>query len=139
MAPILFQQGPSAHDYLFLYNGVTLGHYAVQAIRHAQFKAHYYTKRGCVDAPAEPHNPPLLFNVETDPSEQYVHIIRSVLSKIFRFPIDASQHPKLVEQFDAALAAHKRSVIPGVDQLSRGQNKTLAICCNHSTQCVCGQ
>ena len=73
MAPVIFQQGKSAHDYIFLYNSVKRGQYVVQAIRHNQYKVHYWTKKSCVSDPAVRHNPPLLFDVEADPSEEYVN------------------------------------------------------------------
>jgi len=125
MAPILFQQGQSAHEYIFLYNSVVGGRYVVQAIRHGRYKAHYWTKTSCVPDPAVPHNPPLLFDIEADPSEE--------------FPLSPTQHARIIEDFGIALNEHNSNMVPGQDQLSRGHNKKLSICCNDKTQCVCGQ
>ena len=53
------------------------------------------------DWPIEEHDPPLLFNVEHDPSEKY-----NV----------AEKHPKVVEQLLKLMQEHQKNVVPGEPQ-----------------------
>ena len=84
--------------YLF-YRGVRL-----YAARMGSWKAHFITEweYESDDQYAE-HDPPLLFNLDEDPSEQY-NI--------------ADQHPEVIELIKAAVAEHQANLIAGPDQLA---------------------
>jgi arylsulfatase len=41
------------------------------AVRKGPWKAHFTTHRSYTQDPPQPHNPPLLYNIEVDPGEQY--------------------------------------------------------------------
>lgn len=56
----------SPRDEVFFYRAAELW-----AVRMGPWKAHYRTKSGYLDDPLLEHNPPLLFNLEIDPSEKY--------------------------------------------------------------------
>jgi arylsulfatase A-like enzyme len=67
LTPVLYEDAPSPRETMFYYRGTSL-----MAVRHGPWKAHYVTQ-GAYGAEAqqrEEHNPPLLFNLEHDPSER---------------------------------------------------------------------
>eukprot|EP01112_Ceratiomyxa_fruticulosa_P015921 TRINITY_DN4763_c0_g3_i1.p1 TRINITY_DN4763_c0_g3~~TRINITY_DN4763_c0_g3_i1.p1 ORF type:complete len:572 (+),score=130.43 TRINITY_DN4763_c0_g3_i1:213-1718(+) len=68
MTDILFNQGPSKHEFLYHWRGDTL-----YAVSWGFYKAHFWTQGGKMyTIPGiEKHDPPLLFNVMHDPSEQF--------------------------------------------------------------------
>jgi len=67
ISPALLGTGPSPRNVMFFYRGAKL-----YAVRKGQYKAHYITKpaygQNIKDAR---HDPPLLFHLGRDPSEQY--------------------------------------------------------------------
>ncbi|MBI3837990.1 MAG: sulfatase [Planctomycetia bacterium] len=67
LTPLLKDQGPSPRKSFFYYRGTHL-----MAARMGPWKAHFMTQPG-YGGPIEPtnHDPPLLFNLDEDPSEQY--------------------------------------------------------------------
>jgi arylsulfatase len=68
-----------------------------------RFKAHFFTQSGYAgDAPV-PHDPPLVFDLQADPSE--------------RFDV-AARHPEAIERIRERVKAHRATVEPVTDQLS---------------------
>jgi len=66
------------------------------AVRYGPFKAHFVTRSGFgTDAP-ENHNPPLLFNVEVDPSE--------------REPLNTEQYPEIMKAILKAYSEHEKTM-----------------------------
>ena len=86
--------------------------FSVNAIRHGAYKAHYITTRSCGIAPPVFHDPPLLFNIQVDPSEQY--------------PLDPDQHQQLIQTFNAALDKHNKEVHPAPPVDPHNRNKKYA-------------
>ncbi|XP_002739253.1 arylsulfatase A-like [Saccoglossus kowalevskii] len=83
MGPILFTQDKGLRDTFFYYYPQSRQDKGVYAVRYHQYKAHYYT-RGASESGVENkdkdcrpsaeltwHNPPLLFDLNQDPSELY--------------------------------------------------------------------
>lgn len=64
--PVLLGTGPSPRKSLLYYRGRRL-----MAARLGPWKAHFMTQAGYRQAQPEKHDPPLLFNLENDPSEKY--------------------------------------------------------------------
>jgi len=80
MSPILFDKGASAHEFLFFYAGNHChgpregGPRGPAAVRNGKYKAHFCTSpglSGCDGCTTKYYDPPLLFNLEEDPSEAY--------------------------------------------------------------------
>ena len=65
LTPMLLGEGPSARELLFYYRG-----YDLMAVRKGPWKMHLITQSGYANDRTE-HDPPLLFQIEHDPSEQY--------------------------------------------------------------------
>lgn len=87
----LFDNQPSLRKQMFYYHGEQLF-----AVRSGQFKAHFQTKTSYVgQKKAELHDPPLLFNLDVDPSEE-VNV--------------AQNHPEVVQQLTELKAAHESGV-----------------------------
>jgi arylsulfatase A-like enzyme len=63
---LLLGKGPSPRQSMLYYRGRKL-----MAIRSGPWKAHFMTQAGYGQAAPTPHDPPLLFHLDSDPSEQY--------------------------------------------------------------------
>ena len=104
ISPLLFGTGEGPRDEMFYYRGNT-----VFAVRKGAFKAHFHTNSEFNHAWGHPvteppteiinerqdHDPPLLFNLNTDPGE--------------RFNI-ADEHPETITEIRKLLEEHKTSV-----------------------------
>jgi arylsulfatase A-like enzyme len=66
LRPLLFGTGESPRKSLLYYRGRQL-----MAARLGPWKAHFMTQAGYGQLKPEKHDPPLLFNLDNDPSEQY--------------------------------------------------------------------
>jgi arylsulfatase A-like enzyme len=98
LVPVLRGTGPSPREGVDYYLDTEL-----MAVRRGPWKLHIRT----IDPAAGqskpiPRDPPLLFNLEADPSER----------------IDlAEHHPQVVQRLRQAIADHRRSLEPGEPQL----------------------
>lgn len=97
LAPVLFGAGPGLRQTMFYYRGSEL-----MAVRKGAFKAHLITWTNG-QKEKELHDPPLLFNLQEDPSEQ--------------FDI-AARHPDVVADLLKEAEAHRASITPVPDQLA---------------------
>ncbi len=90
--PLLTKKDSVAKDTVFYYKGREL-----YAIRKGAWKAHYktVTRPYGPDRLFEDHDPPLLFNVEVDPSEKYNR---------------AGEHPEIIEKIDAIKKDHEANL-----------------------------
>ncbi len=96
LAPLLFAGSPLPERPFFYYRGDRLF-----ACRLGEWKAHFSTQNGFGQPKAEAHEPPLLFHLGRDPSEQ-----RNV----------AADHPDVLEKIRAAVVAHRAGLVPGQPQ-----------------------
>ena len=99
LSPVLFGKGPSPRETMYYYQGARLF-----AVRKGPFKIHFTTYTSYVKQKPVPHDPPLLYHLEHDPSE--------------RFDI-AAKHPGVVAELTALAEAHRQSVVPVEDQLAK--------------------
>lgn len=97
LSPVLFEGQESPRNEVFYYRGRELF-----AVRVGAYKAHFITQGGYEPPAKTEHNPPLLFNVDEDPSEQ--------------FEVSES-HPEVIEQIMNVVKAHNAKLIKGEDQL----------------------
>jgi arylsulfatase A len=98
LSPLLFENKNTERNHLFYYRGTNL-----YAIRLGDFKAHYVTQGEYGQfGEKEIHNPPLLYNLNQDPSEQYNITL---------------QHPDVLQAMKNLVMAHQEKMIPGEDQL----------------------
>lgn len=95
MRPILFG-GKSQRDTIFFYANAEL-----RAVRHNNYKAHYITQDGYSKEPPVTHNPPLLMQVDQDPSEKFDQ---------------AQDHPQELKAIERIVNMHKAMVIAGPPQ-----------------------
>jgi len=96
ISTVLLGTGPSPRKAMFFYRGTRL-----YAVRKGPWKAHFTTQAGYRDKP-HPHDPPLLFHLDLDPSEQYDV---------------AKQNAKVVADIQAEAARHKATLEPVPSQL----------------------
>lgn len=99
LSPALLGTGPSPRETMFFYQGAQL-----YAVRKGPYKAHFTTYTSYVKQQPVPHDPPLLYHLDHDPSE--------------RFNISA-KHPGIVKEVKALAEAHRESVEPVEDQLAK--------------------
>jgi arylsulfatase A-like enzyme len=97
MTPILYGTGPSNRDSFFFYRGTRLF-----AARKGEYKAHYITRSSYGREPEEVHDPPLLYHLGHDPSEQY-----NV----------AEEHPDVLAEIAKVVEEHRTNLVPGEPQL----------------------
>jgi arylsulfatase A-like enzyme len=100
MAPILFQNSKSARNVIWYYRGAELF-----AVRKGPYKVHFKTAPGYkgrhITEQMEKHDPPLLFNLEEDPSE--------------KFDI-AAEHPDVIADIQREVEKHRANLVPGKPQ-----------------------
>ena len=96
ISTVLLGTGPSPRKAMFFYRGTRL-----YAVRKGPWKAHFTTQAGYRDKP-HPHDPPLLFHLDRDPSEQYDV---------------AKQNAKVVADIQAEVERHKATLEPVPSQL----------------------
>ncbi len=98
LSPVLMGEGKSPREEMFYYRGSDLF-----ALRSGPFKLHLITQNAYVgDVKRIVHDPPLLFNVEQDPSE--------------RFDI-AAKYPEVVARLQKRAAEHMKNMVKGPDML----------------------
>jgi arylsulfatase A len=78
------------------------------ALRKGAYKAHFQTNGSYSQKPAEAHNPPLLYNLEHDPSE--------------KFEI-GKKHPQVIEELTAAYKKHLEGVVPVEAELDKRETR----------------
>lgn len=97
--PVILGTGKNPRDVVFYYRDVD-----VFAVRKGAFKAHFQTQSEYGDQTITAHNPPLLYNLLTDPSEK--HDV-------------AAQHPEIIAEIREVLKEHQASVVPVENQLEK--------------------
>jgi len=103
LSPVLFGTENSARDDIIYYRGQT-----IYAARKGAYKLHFITQTAYVkDTKKTVQKPPLLFNVETDPSENYN------IAKV---------HPEIITEINKMVELHKAGVKPVKDQLAERIN-----------------
>eukprot|EP00054_Salpingoeca_dolichothecata_P012819 m.71181 g.71181 ORF g.71181 m.71181 type:complete len:554 (+) comp20142_c0_seq1:29-1690(+) len=135
MSPVIFDKGPSNHEVLFFYGGAG----NPGAARMGPWKAHWATAPGLggchlPDCKHKTYDPPLLFNVDQDPSESFPltengqkptnPIIKDVLAKF----------AAALEQEQKTMFHHKLIAPP--DGPGEGPGK-YGVCCDRSRGCDC--
>jgi arylsulfatase A-like enzyme len=99
ISPVLLGKGESPRDVVFYYRDTE-----IYAVRKGDYKAHFVTKSEYGDDPAVIHNPPLLYNLNIDPSEKY----------------DVSgEHPEMIDEIKQILKQHLSTVVPVENQLEK--------------------
>lgn len=97
ISPVLLEGGRSPRQVVFYYRGPDLF-----AVRKGPFKAHFITRAAYGPDDTKKHDPPLLYNVERDPSEQ--------------FDV-AKQHPEVIADIAREVERHRAGLVPGKPQL----------------------
>lgn len=97
LGPLLLGQGSGSRNAFFYYRGTRL-----MAARVGPWKAHFMTQDGYGQPSPEIHDPPLLFNLEVDPSEQYDV---------------AGKHTEVIAEIRQAVAQHLAELKPAPSQL----------------------
>lgn len=102
LTPLLFHKQKGVREELFYYRGTEL-----YAVRLGDFKAHFITQGEYGQfGPKVIQNPPLLYNLNHDPSEQYDI---------------AEKYPEVIEKIKKVVEVHQDQMLAGEDQLkSRG-------------------
>ncbi|WP_255462768.1 sulfatase [Galbibacter sp. BG1] len=100
----LFKKESSPREIVYYYRGTDL-----YAVRKGDYKVHFVTEGAYGQfGGKEVHNPPLLFNLNEDPSEKY-NI--------------AAEQPTIIEKIQEEIEEHKATMVPGKDQLKDRSGK----------------
>ena len=97
MTDLLTGKGKGRRNTMYFYGGSQL-----RAVRKGPWKMHLVSQTAYVKQEAQKHDPPLLFNVETDPSEKYDV---------------AAQHPDIIADLNEEVERHLATVEPVPSQL----------------------
>ncbi|XP_062860428.1 arylsulfatase A [Trichomycterus rosablanca] len=129
MTDILFNHGPGQREAMFFYPVDPSEKFGVFAVRMGRYKAHHYT-RGASHSDTTPdqdchpisglkhHDPPLLFDLESDPSENY--------------SLSLKDHPELTEVLRRIQDLKDRfeaSMQFGESEIGKGTEPNLEPCC----------
>jgi arylsulfatase A len=99
LSPTLLNKEPSPREGILYYRGPTL-----YAARVGDYKAHFITQgEYLMFGGKEAHDPPILYNLGHDPSEQ--------------FDV-AAQHPEVIEEIKDFVKKHQSDLVVGEDQLA---------------------
>lgn len=99
ISPVIFGTGPNPRDVIIYYRDTE-----VYAIRKGAYKAHFITQPEYGDNTKTFHNPPLLYNLDIDPSE--------------KFDI-AKKHPEIITEIKKILEEHLSTIVPVENQLEK--------------------
>lgn len=97
LTPVLLEDKKSPRETFFYYRGDRL-----MAVRHGPWKAHYITQSAYGRQPAEEHDPPVLYHLEHDPSEQ--------------FDV-AKDHPGVLTRIAELVSEHRANLVVSPSQL----------------------
>ena len=100
MMPLLRGDKKQINDVVYYYLRNEL-----YAIRKGSWKAHFITKPSYSKEKPEKHNPPLLFNIDADPSEKYEI---------------GAEHPEKIEEIKRIYKEHQKTIQPVKSQLDLG-------------------
>jgi arylsulfatase A-like enzyme len=104
VSPLFLGTGPGSRKGMFFYRGETL-----YAVRNGPYKAHFITENAYgSDRQRKEHNPPLLYNLDRDPSE--------------RFDI-GKEHPDVLAEMQKIAEKHRQTVQRVENQLERRSEK----------------
>jgi arylsulfatase A-like enzyme len=96
---VLLAGAPSPRKVMFYYRAGK-----IYAVRSGSFKAHFFTKSEYGNDPEVAHDPPLLYNLDQDPSE--------------KFDI-AAKHPQIIAEIRRISEAHTKTIEPVESQLDK--------------------
>lgn len=116
----------------------------ILAVRSGSYKIHFHTQNwlnrdlqsckyvegreygvcGCTEMDTEPQDPPLMFNLDHDPSEGHV------LS-----PDNFSRYQEILEWITERMQVHEDNVIPVENQMTKIPRPSLEPCCNYPVCC----
>jgi len=101
----------SSWDYLWHWRTRADSPINVTAVRFGPYKAHFATQSGYETDPPVVHNPPLLFNVDQDPSEQYpllasdyTELLQTLVAEFHSFMGSITISGSLTQQFNSSYA-----------------------------------
>ncbi|KAM4734102.1 arylsulfatase A [Anableps anableps] len=129
MTDLLFHKGKSKREAMMFYPTDPNEKHGLFALRLGKYKAHFYT-RGATHSSTTPdqdcseftvlkaHDPPLIFDLEADPSERY--------------PLPLEDRPDIqavLVQIKKVKAQFEANMVFGESQISKGESPNLEPCC----------
>jgi len=99
ISPVIFGTGPGPRDFVLYYRDTE-----VFAVRKGAYKAHFITQSEYGTDKRIVHDPPLLYNLQTDPSEKY-NI--------------AEKFPEIIKEIKMILNDHISTLVPVENQLEK--------------------
>lgn len=136
---LLKDDGKTKHDFLFFY-GACNPHYeayqSISAVRHGAYKAHWCTAPGLGQSKnlTKTYDPPLMFNVEEDPSES------EPLNKENQDPKDPDDlavMKRILKAFAMEKATFEYGSITNVPDGPGEGDGRYGVCCDRSKGCNC--
>lgn len=99
ISPVMFGTGPDPREVVFYYRDVD-----IFAVRKGAYKAHFFTQSEYGTDARKEHNPPLLFDLNVDPSEK-----QNI----------AEKHPEVIAEILKIVDQHRATLKPVENQLEK--------------------
>ncbi|XP_010708874.1 arylsulfatase A isoform X2 [Meleagris gallopavo] len=130
LSPLLFESGKSPRQTMFFYPPSPDPQHGPFAVRLGKYKAHYFTQgsfhsdttpdQACHGlTPLTHHEPPLLFDLESDPAENYNLVQSAAGPEVWQVLKDIEVQKTLFEQ----------RMVFGESQMRKGGDPALEPCC----------
>ncbi|XP_068170135.1 arylsulfatase A-like [Antennarius striatus] len=128
MTEILVNRGKSQREAMVFYPTDPIKKYGLFALRLGKYKAHFYTRGSALSGTTpdqdctqdvKAHDPPLIFDLEADPSEHY--------------PLSLEGQPELqavLERIKKVKKQFESSMVFGKSEMAKGRDPSLEPCCN---------
>ncbi|KAM6436364.1 arylsulfatase A [Liasis olivaceus] len=129
LSPVLFGKGKSPRQTMFFYPPAPNELFGVFAVRYGKYKAHFFTKGDiksgwtpdpdCSGITLLTHEPPLLYDLESDPAENYNLLRGAQVSGIL----------KVLKEARLLKASFDKAMTFGESQTAMGSDPLLQPCC----------
>ena len=134
---VLLNNGTSPHECIYIYGGTPgadCGNSSdpmndcpgLWAIRCGSYKAHWVTRTTNTTSTPVKQNPPLLYNIDWDPSEKHPIYPNNII------------YNSTIEYLTSMRDAFEATVPNGIpNQVLLGSDSQYLVCCNQATNCSC--
>ncbi|XP_053111556.1 arylsulfatase A isoform X2 [Hemicordylus capensis] len=131
LSPVLFGNGKSPRQTMFYYPPAASQLLGAFAVRYGKYKAHFFTQGAFLSGttpdqdchgltPLKAHEPPLLFDLEVDPAENY-NLLRGAAVK--------PEVLAALKEVCLQKARFDQQMVFGESQLAQGSDPSLQPCC----------
>nr|XP_033815391.1 arylsulfatase A isoform X1 [Geotrypetes seraphini]XP_033815392.1 arylsulfatase A isoform X1 [Geotrypetes seraphini]XP_033815393.1 arylsulfatase A isoform X1 [Geotrypetes seraphini]XP_033815394.1 arylsulfatase A isoform X1 [Geotrypetes seraphini]XP_033815395.1 arylsulfatase A isoform X1 [Geotrypetes seraphini] len=131
LTDVLFRGGKSKRNVMFFYPPSPYKQMGVFAVRYGTYKAHFFTQGSSLSETTPDkdchfmawlthHDPPLLFDLEADPSENYNLLEQGI----------KPEYLQILKKIQGEKENFESKMVFGESQMRKGEDHSLEPCCN---------